>query len=197
MNKIITKNIKYFILIALLSTLFWNFIFENITALKPYEKVEIFLTVESYNEELLKNKLANNNIKGINIASCPEDDEYYMATLQTLGIISSDMLIVTDDLVLTDGSTTSFVQLEKEYLSTFNIILDDFELIYVNDNPYAIVVYDKNKNINLLEKYIEFSNEEEIYCVVLNNISCHIGKYSTQSETTTILFEMLYQLLYN
>ena len=120
-----------------------------------------------------------------------------MATLQTLGIISSDMLIVTDDLVLTDGSTTSFVQLEKEYLSTFNIILDDFELIYVNDNPYAIVVYDKNKNINLLEKYIEFSNEEEIYCVVLNNISCHIGKYSTQSETTTILFEMLYQLLYN
>ena len=145
----------------------------------------------------MKSKLTNDNIKGINIASCPEDDEYYMATLQTLGIISSDILVVTDDLVSTEGSTTSFVQLEKEYLSTFNIILEDFELVYVDGKPYAIVVYDKNKNINLLEKYMEFSNEKEIYCIVLNNISYHVGKYSIQSETTTILFEILYQLLYN
>lgn len=197
MKKMLLNNIKYFILIAILSICFWTFIFNNITAPKAYEKVEIFITADTINENSIKKQIHIDKIKEINITFCNEDDEYYMATLQTIGIISSDILIVKDDLVLTDGATTSFVELDKEYLKKFNINLDDFELIYVNNIPYAIVVFDKSKNINILENEVKFLNEEEIYCITLNNISYHIGKFSTQTNVTTVAFEMLYKILYN
>ena len=43
---------------------------------------------------------------------------------------------------------------------------------------------------------ITFDNKNEIYCLVLNNISAHICKYSTTENNTTIAFDIIYKLLY-
>ena len=196
MKKLLLNNLKYFIVVTILSTLFWGFIFDNITSLKPYEKVEIFITAEGVNKEKLLNKISNEKIKGINITNCGEDDEYYTTSLETLGIVSSDILIVKKDLILRDGATTSFVELDSNYLKEFNINLNDFTAVYVDNKAYAIVVYDKSNNINLLGDYISYVNEDEVYCLTLNNISYHVGKYSIEQETTTVVFEILYSLLY-
>ena len=196
MKKLLLKNIKWFIVIFISATLIWSFIFDNINAPKKHEKIDIFITADVVNKNAITYKINNNSLKQITITNCSENDQYYSATLETIGIISSDILIVKDDLVLTEGATTSFIELEENYLNQFNINLHDFELIYVDETPYAIVVYDESKSINLLKDYITFDNKNEIYCLVLNNISAHIGKYSTTEKNTTIAFDIIYKLLY-
>ncbi len=196
MKKLLLKNIKWYIVIFICSTLIWSFIFNNITAPKKHEKIDIFITANVVDKDAITYKINNNNLKQITITNCGENDEYYSATLETIGIISSDILIVTDDLVLTEGATTSFIELEESYMKQFNINLNDFELVYVNETPYAIVVYDESKNINLLQDYVTFDNKNEVYCIVINNISVHIGKYASAENSTLIAFDVIYNLLY-
>ena len=196
MKKLLLNNFKYFILIAVISTLFWCFLFNIITAPKDYEKMEIFITAHSIKKDDLYDKIYTSELKEIQINSCSENDDYYGVSLETLGIISSDILIVKKELVLTDGATNSFIELDKDYLRNYNINLEDFEVITVDNKVHAIVVYDKEKNINLLGDYIYYADDSAVYCIVLNNISSHIGKYSYKEKTTNIAFEMLNKLLY-
>lgn len=188
MKKLIVKNIKWFIIITILSTIIWTSIFQSLNAAKNYEKIQIFISADNVKSELLNNDILNHiPIKEVQIYKCNEDNTYYATYLETSGIMSSDILIINKTLVETKGSTTSFIELDNKMMEKYNINLDSFEVIKVDGKVHAIVVYDKSKNINLLDKYfaIDEANQDEVYCLVLNALSYHVGFSSNRSENLT------------
>ncbi len=200
MKNLLIKNIKWLIIIIVITTISWLSIFDILNAPKNYEKFQIFVSADDVNSDLLKTEILNNtSLKAVEIYKCSEGDTYYTTYLETSGIMSSDVLIVNKTLVEEKGATSSFIELDSSLFNKYNIDLNSFEVIKVEGKIHAIVVYDKEKNINLLEKYftINEENKNEIYCLVLNNISYHIGDGYHQKDNITILAYEIISILLN
>lgn len=198
MKSLISKNVKWFILIFIASCVVWFSVFSYLNKPKDYERLQVFITADLVENDAIKEKCNKDNLfKDVLIYSCGEEDTYYTTMLETSGIISSDILIVNETLVKTKGATTSFIELDQSYLNKYNIDLSKYELTYVDDKAYGIVIYDNAKNINLIDKIsYNDSNKNNRYCICLNNISYHIDKYSIQKDKTTdYAFKVLYSLL--
>lgn len=198
MKTLLKQNIKWFILIFIASCIVWFSVFSFLDRPKDYEKLQLFITADLIEEDSLKDKINQKELyKDVIIYSCNEEDSYYTSMLETLGIISSDLLIVNEEIIKTKGATTSFVELDSSYLSTYGIDLNKYELTYVDNKAYGIVIYDNFKNINLIDEIKYQKTDKNVrYCLCLNNISYHIGKYSLKTKKVTDnIFKSLHDIL--
>ena len=194
MKKLLIKNIKWFVLIILASIIAWTSVFSILNKPKDYETLKLFISTSSFSEEKINEHLNNEEqYKDVIIHGLDITNENYTASLQTNGVLYSDILVLNEDVLEFEGLDNAFVKLENNYLSQYGIDLNDYELIYVNETPIGIVIYDGTTN--LLSEYMTFGGNSK-YFLCLNTESYHVDKYSVKEKNVSNkAFETLAALL--
>ena len=194
MKKLLINNIKWFVLIILASIIAWTSVFSILNKPKDYETLKLFISTSSFSEEKINEHLNNEEqYKDVIIHGLDITNENYTASLQTNGVLYSDILVLNEDVLEFEGLDNAFVKLENNYLSQYEIDLNDYELIYVNETPIGIVIYDGTTN--LLSEYMTFGGDSK-YFLCLNTESYHVDKYSVKEKNVSNkAFETLAALL--
>ena len=194
MKKLLINNIKWFVLIILASIIAWTSVFSILNKPKDYETLKLFISTSSFSEEKINEHLNNEEqYKDVIIHGLDITNENYTASLQTNGVLYSDILVLNEDVLEFEGLDNAFVKLENNYLSQYEIDLNDYELIYVNETPIGIVIYDGTTN--LLSEYMTFGGNSK-YFLCLNTESYHVDKYSVKEKNVSNkAFETLAALL--
>lgn len=194
MKKLLINDIKWFVLIILVSIIAWTSVFSILNKPKDYETLKLFISTSSFSEEKINEHLNNEEqYKDVIIHGLDITNENYTASLQTNGVLYSDILVLNEDVLEFEGLDNAFVKLENNYLSQYEIDLNDYELIYVNETPIGIVIYDGTTN--LLSEYMTFGGNSK-YFLCLNTESYHVDKYSVKEKNVSNkAFETLAALL--
>ena len=194
MKKLLINDIKWFVLIILASIIAWTSVFSILNKPKDYETLKLFISTSSFSEEKINEHLNNEEqYKDVIIHGLDITNENYTASLQTNGVLYSDILVLNEDVLEFEGLDNAFVKLENNYLSQYEIDLNDYELIYVNETPIGIVIYDGTTN--LLSEYMTFGGNSK-YFLCLNTESYHVDKYSVKEKNVSNkAFETLAALL--
>ena len=194
MKKLLINDIKWFVLIILASIIAWTSVFSILNKPKDYETLKLFISTSSFSEEKINEHLNNEEqYKDVIIHGLDITNENYTASLQTNGVLYSDILVLNEDVLEFEGIDNAFVKLENNYLSQYGIDLNDYELIYVNETPIGIVIYDGTTN--LLSEYMTFGGNSK-YFLCLNTESYHVDKYSVKEKNVSNkAFETLAALL--
>lgn len=192
MNKIKQHLLPLFI-ILLVSIFSWNFVFEKLNEPKNYEKINIFVTGTVVDKNLTKNLKNELGIKEVFAYEVMPNNEYYGTMLQTNGIMSSDLLIFDNEILLDDGSTHSFVEFSDELINNYELP-NDITYSIVDGKKFGIIVYDKQNSINLLENKMYF-DENTVYVLVINKDSVNVSPYGFEENITDNALKALKLLL--
>ena len=184
MEKKYRLKVGGYLLIVMGSIIFWISLFNQINQPNPDEKIQLFISAESYDQSLLENieSISNDEILDISIVCVPTSDDDYNATLLTQGMLESDLLILPKT-VLDASDDSSFVPLTSTFLIDNQI--DDSSLVFysIDTINYAIQVYDGLTKTNLLPGLVTFDeSDSNDYFLVLNNISSNLGVYGDTSK---------------
>lgn len=162
--KHLKQNATAILLALVLCFAFWYFVFAQITKPKREETLSIFVTCETCDDNNLLERVSGIELKNKELHTASPRSEYYDSVLQTIGIISSDVMIVQTSLFENSATFTSFVPI--------NVALDSKYVTIDNGGyAYAIVVYDGTTN--LLEGICTFSSP---VCIGVNSASPHVEK---------------------
>jgi hypothetical protein len=131
-----------------------------------YQKIEVFISSSYVDNEYFINKInTNESIKKTNIITRSVSSDYYEETLQTIGIFS-DIIIMPEKFLASDQNYQSFSCIDYKYFTEYDIDYTSYELILLDNLCYGIVVYDKEKGINVFKDYIVFESDERyVLCV--------------------------------
>ena len=156
-KKLLQKQSLLIIFMIIFISLIWVGLFNLKNKPKDEEICYLFISGDIDNEYVEEIILNHSDFKKVIIYECFENDQNYELLLQTSGLINSDILIVTEDLLKANGADTSFCA-----LNTLND--DELSYFYINDLIYGIKLDEHFKNhLRIL------SNEQNYYLVIKDN----------------------------
>ena len=193
-------NNKYFkisffnlIIILIISVVFSYSLGNLLYKVPAYEKIEIFISSSYIDEDYLSSKMKIDSVKEINIIPRSINNNYYEETLQTIGIYS-DLLIIPEKYLNNEEKAFSFSSIDKSYFEEINLDLSNYELIIYNDKIYGIIIYDKNKNINLFKDKIVFENEDT-YILCIGKNTPNVVNTPTSKKETNNAYKVFIELI--
>lgn len=183
-KKVIKQNILFIIIISCLILLFWTFFYRFVNKPRENEKFEYFFTSSEVVENIFK-ECVNETMKAkeVTIYKRTMSNSYYQVLLQTEGLISSDILVVLDDLFEVSGATTSFTELTSDFFTSNELDINDYSQVFIDGKSYGIII--KSKEIDLFNGYLEFEDNDKTYVICINKNSSKIN------EAKTILGKLL------
>ena len=195
MNKYYFKISLFNLLIVLVISIIFSYLLSNILYRIPaYEKIEVFISSSYIDEEVLIDRIDNiENIKEINIIPRSINNNYYEDTLQTIGLYS-DILIIPTSYLDTKEKAFSFSSIDESYFSSYNININDYELISYDDSIYGIIVYDKEKNIDLFKDIIVFENDDR-YVLCIGKYTPNVMNEPKSNKETNNAFKVFMELI--
>lgn len=193
-------NNKYFkisfvniIVILIISVVFSYSLGNLVYKIPKYEKIEIFISSSYIDEDYLSSKMKIDSVKEINIIPRSINNNYYEESLQTIGIYS-DLLIIPEKYLNNKEKAFSFSSINKSYFEECNLDLSSFELIVYENNIYGIVIYDKNKNINLFKDKIVFENDDR-YILCIGKNTPNVVNTPTSKKETNNAYKVFIELI--
>ena len=170
MIKGILKNWYRYILWALLSAVFWAWIFTLLFSAPAKKKVVLYADLPDIERNELSIALEEDLPEGIRIVDTAAFDD--MAFSQTE--------VLTGDLYLISESRT------EQYLASFAPIdradFPDATFYESDGEAYGILVYDETTGLNIGGEYIFYIPQERCY-LFFNKDSMHIGEYDNAAIT--------------
>lgn len=196
MNKnILSYSAKWFVLIIVAATLLWAVVFDAMTQPKDTETINVFVTANSCDTDKIKQKIATDGIAtGVTFAT--ETDSYYPIQFSTVALINSDIIIMSSDRIPQEDAQMQYAELSEELLQKHGLDEKTLSFVGCQGKNYAIVVFDKQNGINLLDGLAVF-DEEKVYCVAVNVTRPNAYPYSDDKENTENAFVALAKLLAN
>ena len=196
MNKnILSYSAKWFVLIIVAATLLWAVVFDAMTQPKDTETINVFVTANSCDIDKIKQKIATDGITtGVTFAT--ETDSYYPIQFSTVALINSDIIIMSSDRIPQEDAKMQYAELSEELLQKHGLDKKTLSFVGCQGKNYAIVVFDKQNGINLLDGLAVF-DEEKVYCVAVNVTRPNAYPYSDDKENTENAFVALAKLLAN
>ncbi len=189
------RNLPWFALIILISAILWQSVFGAICAPKAHETLQIFVTADYCNNQRIKDSLQALPVKEVYIASHSVTNAGYNDYLTTVGLLSSDLLIVDSAIFDAEYAWQEFAPLEESLLSQYGLDPKDYRYVTVEGTPYGIVVYNKNMGIDLLSDYLQVCEADRQYCIVVNRNTPNAAPFSWEEPCTDNAFRALATLL--
>lgn len=173
-----------YLLLGVLIVLVWSFAFSILGEPKYNEKIEIFIGVDSVQDEGLEEYLTSKtkdalNLKLISIDNFDPSDKYYSMVFNTRGINVSDILILSDNDV-SDGKVEKFASPIGEKTISYITNNKEFDLLIVNGVVYGIKIFDpKDESKKYFENYIQYipnkdkedTEKHQSFWLIFNGIS--------------------------
>lgn len=197
MNKknILTYSLGLFVIVIALSIAVWSFVFTELTTPKDYQTLNVFITANSGERSYIKDNLQSiDGVKKSDVILTAEKDEYYGAQLSSVGLFNCDLLILNVNDLPEKNLSDQFAPLEKDFLKTYGLDVDNLTFVFKEDNNYAVIVFDKKNNVDLLKGIVNF-DETQVYCAVINAERPNAAPYSKGDNVTDNAFKGLVNLL--
>lgn len=198
MNKknILTYSLGLFVVVIALSVALWSFIFTELSAPKDYQTLNVFITANSGERSYIEDALLSvDGVKKSNATLTAEKDEYYGTQLSSIGLFNCDLLILNVNALPQKNLSDQFAPLEKDFLKTYGFDVDNLAFVFRENNNYAVIVFDKQNDVDLLKGFVTF-DETQVYCVVINAERPNATPYSKGDNVTDNAFKGLFNLLY-
>ncbi|MCL2370799.1 MAG: hypothetical protein FWC80_06195 [Firmicutes bacterium] len=188
-----------YILILILAIALWIFAFQMINQSRPYEEITIFVAgMEQQGRaehELGRAFDGDGVIRDVRFVSASESDAMiFHAQLSTVGMITSDILILPRNLLLTDYNFAAYGMVIiddylRERVLPYGIAIDDERFLRDRDDAIRGIRVDDLPNAEHFfrletERTIGDGDDEEIekrsFYMVINPRSVNIGAYSNR-----------------
>ena len=192
-NNYFKINFVNLIIILIISIIFSYSLGNLLYNIPAYEKIEIFISSSYVDEEYLSKKINIESVKEINIIPRSINNNYYTETLQTIGLYS-DILIIPDTYLDSKEKLFSFSSIDKSYFDEYLIDLECYEYISHDGLIYGIVVYDKEKDINLFKDKIIFENDDR-YILCIGKNTPNIVNNPTNKKETNNAYKVFMELI--
>ncbi len=170
----------YIVLISVLTT-GYLFTVKSKSALKKYQKFNIFVACGKIDLDPFKEKIYsyidNDTIKNVVINSCNPTLTSYYTMYTTFGLEDADILILNSNYIVETDLKTHFISFDdtSTYFSDTN---------YKNNNIHCgLEVY--NNNSGYLTQYLTYDTGTSYYLFV-NNSSKHLLGFSNDGETNSV-----------
>lgn len=193
MNKsVFISCCKWFILIVLVVIVAVNLLFSNLTQPKDYQTINIFISAESCDKSAIK---AASTAENCAVYCYSESNSYYSSLLSTNGMLLCDILIVSENYLPTDTIEKEYAPLEDDFLSAYGIYCSDFTFYEKDGVPYALLVYEKDSQTDLLRDKVNFGETDLKYYLIVNSSRPNAAPYSVAQITSDNAFTTLALLL--
>lgn len=145
-------------------------IFTSINRAPDDMTVKMYVTANYVNKKAIKETVINDEVKAVIINFDNEDDEYYSSSLETQGLLNSDILIIPENVFDSSDKLNSFIEIADEMFNENNSNKDEYNLLIRDEMIYGIIVYKKDL-VDIFGQNIEFQNENETYIIAINRAS--------------------------
>ncbi len=189
------KNIKWFLLIFLVSALVWQGIFWAVDRPSEGERLQIFVTADGCDREKLLEKLEALPVRQLQVVDCGTGQSRYYDLFSTAGLLGSDLLVMESTVFDVQQAHREFVPLSRELLEQYGLDPQEFTFVEKDGQACAIVVYDRSLGIDLLQDCVQVCDPEKQYCIAVNILSLHCAPYSWEENATDYAFRALALLL--
>lgn len=162
--KNIVSQMHRWVLWAILSAVFWGWIFTMVTDTTPDRKVTLFVKVDRCEDKALAVKLEESLPPGIRMIKV---HPFSYVMLGSGELETADLYIVPASEA--SGMTDAFAPLDGETLET-----GDRELFRVDGVAYGVKVYDAASGTGAAAQYLGYEPGEDYY-LFLNAASLHLG----------------------
>ena len=158
---------------------FWSIVFTFVYKDQPLETIHIFIQADYINEaklvEDLELFLRDDGIKNVKLTVISEKYIYFSQSFMTVGLLESDLLILSDDLVKDFDLSESFHVLEDYDLNAERLFAQ-------NSHIYGLMVADYFKR-----NYVMVSDQSSF--VFLNTSSKHDYELQLKILSFLLLYE--------
>jgi|GEM_PF-3196267 len=166
MKNLLKADVKWFILIIILSVALWSFVFGTVTAPKDTEKLFLFVTAENCNKDFFKDAITSaTDVKQATVVNFSYSDGRYSDYFQAQGLLSADLIILKTEQLQDKAMTTAFAPLDEDILKKYGIPAEN--LVRYEETAYAITVFDPEEAINVFGDKITFADGGR-YCIGVN-----------------------------
>ena len=175
------RNIWLYIVSVLVLTTGFEFAIKSKSALKKYQKFNVFIATSKIDLDNLKDKINsyidNDTIKNVVINQCNPTLTTYYTMYSTFGLDDADLLILNSNYIVKNDLNSHFLSF-VETSSFFN------EKNYIYDNVhYGLEVY--NNNNGILTDYISYEKDNSYY-LFINKKSKHPLGFSDDGYTDSV-----------
>lgn len=175
------RNIWLYIVSVLVLTTGFEFAIKSKSALKKYQKFNVFIATSKIDLDNLKDKINsyidNDTIKNVVINQCNPTLTTYYTMYSTFGLDDADLLILNSNYIVKNDLNSHFLSF-VETSSFFN------EKNYIYDNVhYGLEVY--NNNNGILTDYISYEKDNSYY-LFINKKSKHLLGFSDDGYTDSV-----------
>ncbi len=175
------RNIWLYIVSVLVLTTGFEFAIKSKSALKKYQKFNVFIATSKIDLDNLKDKINsyidNDTIKNVVINQCNPTLTTYYTMYSTFGLEDADLLILNSNYIVKNDLNSHFLSF-VETSSFFN------EKNYIYDNVhYGLEVY--NNNNGILTDYISYEKDNSYY-LFINKKSKHLLGFSDDGYTDSV-----------
>jgi len=177
------------IIIILLCVIGVHFAYDAITAPKAFETINVFVTASRCDHIKLGKTIQDAIGVKTTISGYALDDKYYKESLQTSGLLMSDLLILPKSLLPENSIDKEFAPLKEAELTEYGIDCENLEFYVKNNQNYALKIYDNTTKLNLMKQWAEFDGED--YYLVINISRPNAAPYSAAKTTTSNAFSAL------
>ncbi len=195
MNKQYLKNNLFkMLMIFTVSLIFWISIASSLYKIPNTKKISIFISSNYIDNDFFENTIKQvPDVLKVDLMPRSPVNEYFESFLQTSGLYS-DILIIPDKYFENEHFDLNFSVIDQKYFNEYNLDLNNFELISFNNKCFGIVIYDKEKGINLFKDRIVFENDER-YILCVGKKTPNIYKEPKNKKQTDHAFKAVMELL--
>lgn len=159
-----------------------------------YQKIEIFISTSYIDDNYFYEEIKKvDGVKKVNIVTRSPSNKYYDETFQTIGIYS-DLLIIPEKYLLLENALMSFSEIDEKYFDEYNLDYDSYEKIVSDNKCYGIIIYDKEKDINLFKDLVVFETEER-YVLCVGKTTPNVKNNPTGKKETDNAYKAIMELL--
>ena len=178
------KWLIYLISLILIFT-FWLAVIDEIVAVKPSEKIGIFLGTygiyQSVDEEIEK----PSGIEKIEIFDANINEDYYFVIFAAYASNNDFDFSIVNEKQFRESDIQYYQTLDQEVIAAY---FGEREYFSLNDNIYGIKIYDGETKEGILSDYVSYCIDDvaEDYYLFFHKNSSHIGLLNNSSDDKAI-----------
>ena len=176
-----SSHVKWYVIISIISLTFWISLFSSLNRVVDTEKIEIFITAETFDrqiESLLLSDLEINGVKKVNVTLVNKNDSDYQTILSTKGVNTCDLLILPKSFIENFNIKDQFVSFTEALLNNYEIDIAQYDVYKEDDSIYGIEIFSQSTTNNI-SRFITFGNAlDDKYYLFMNKETPNSGEFS-------------------
>ncbi len=193
-NQYLKNNLFKMLMIFTVSLIFWISIASSLYKIPNTKKISIFISSNYIDNDFFENTIKQvPDVLKVDLMPRSPMNEYFESFLQTNGLYS-DILIISDKYFENEHFDLNFSIIDLKYFEDYKLDLNKYELVIDDNQCFGIVIYDKEKRINLFKNRIVFENNER-YILCVGKKTPNIYQNPKNQKQTDHAFKAVMELL--